>query len=122
MRILVKDKKDKNTKDYLQCILKINQGRNILDNNVSKHNSNARILFEEVLEIFDNADFEIKDELKDLATISYNNLGIYYLNEGFIYEEAEEQFKKAYLLTIIAHMLGTISVYYTIGKKNTIEH
>ena len=75
--------------------------------------------FNQVIKIYDNSEKKLKDELAEIAIIAYNNLGIYYLNEG-LYEEAEEHFKQAlHIDNVNPHTKYNLGVlYYKKGETD----
>ncbi|MDF2738549.1 MAG: Anaphase-promoting complex, cyclosome, subunit 3, partial [Nitrososphaeraceae archaeon] len=128
-----KIKTDPSNKAYLKSSLLVNRGRNKLDNlnyKVKPREKNGKDEkenekndnkdeFNQVIKIYHNAEKKLKDELAEIAIIAYNNLAIYYLNEG-LYEEAEEQFKNAlHIDNVNPHTKYNLGVlYYKKGETD----
>jgi tetratricopeptide (TPR) repeat protein len=112
-RIIHSDKKqDKEKRDYLLSILRLNQGRNIIDNKIINHDRNIKRLYDEIFKIYDESNLQFQEILTKTVSIDHNNLGIYYLNE-ILYEEAEDHFKKSLLINdSLSHARYNLGVLY----------
>jgi hypothetical protein len=105
-------KQDKEKRDYLLSVLKLNQGRNMIDNKIIKNDRNIKRLYDEIFKIYDESNPHVQEILTKTVSIAHNNLGIYYLNE-VLYEEAEDQFKKSLLINdSLPHARYNLGVLY----------
>jgi len=96
-QIINSDVMQKEKKNYLLSILKLNQARNMIDNKIIKDETNIQKIHDEIFKIYDESDSHLQEILTRTVSYAYNNLGIYYLSQA-LYEEAEGQFKKSLLI------------------------